>query len=215
MWSSLETFVGQHDVAWVLCGDFNEVRDQSERQNCVFIEKRAKWFNDFILNASLIDVPLGGKRITRICDNGLKFSKLDRFLISEKFNNLWDEVSVLALERKLSDHCPIILRDRAIDFGPKPIKIFDEWLVMEGASKVINDAWNVKVNNHRLDGVFRTKLKNVKYALREWSQRTFGKLDNDIEGLMNEVCAWEKLAECRSLTDTERDKWLDFEKEVV
>ncbi|XP_071685671.1 uncharacterized protein [Rutidosis leptorrhynchoides] len=100
----------------------------------------------------------------------------------------------------------------AIDFGPKPIKIFDEWLVMEGASKVINDAWNVKVNNHRLDGVFRTKLKNLKYALREWSQRTFGKLDNDIEGLMNEACAWEKLAECRSLTDTERDKWLDSRK---
>ncbi|XP_071740139.1 uncharacterized protein [Rutidosis leptorrhynchoides] len=73
-------------------------------------------------------VPLGGKRFTRICDNGLKFSKIDKFLVSEKFNDLWGELSAIALECKLSDHCPIVLRDRIIDFGPKPIKnALKEW----------------------------------------------------------------------------------------
>ncbi|XP_071718200.1 uncharacterized protein [Rutidosis leptorrhynchoides] len=214
LWASLKNFVGQYDVAWVLCGDFNEVREESERQSCVFMEKRAKWFNEFINNAQLIDVPLGGKRFTRICDNGIKFSKLDRFLISEKFNDMWDEVSAIALERKMSDHCPIVLRDRAIDFGPKPIKVFDEWLVVEGAEKIINEAWKAKVSSQRLDCVFRLKLKNVKIALKEWSQRTFGKLDMEIEGLKNEACDWEKMAEDKILTDDERGKWLDIRKKM-
>ncbi|XP_071738730.1 uncharacterized protein [Rutidosis leptorrhynchoides] len=83
MWASLENFVGQNDGAWVLCGDFNEVCNVFERQSFVFMDRRAKWFNDFIDNTHLIEVPLCGKKFTRICDNGIKFSKLDRFLISE------------------------------------------------------------------------------------------------------------------------------------
>ncbi|XP_071712590.1 uncharacterized protein [Rutidosis leptorrhynchoides] len=67
MWASLENFVGAYDAAWVLCGDFNEVREQSERQNCIFMERRAKRFNDFINNSRPLDIPLGGKRFTRIC----------------------------------------------------------------------------------------------------------------------------------------------------
>ncbi|XP_071708360.1 uncharacterized protein [Rutidosis leptorrhynchoides] len=138
LWLSLESLVGKHDTGWVLCGDFNKVHDSSERQNCDFIKRRANWFNNFINKTKLIDVPMGGKRFTRICNNGIKFSKLDRFLISEKFSDIWNELLVLALERKLSNHYPIILRDTAIDFGPIPTKVFDEWFDLEGADDLIS-----------------------------------------------------------------------------
>ncbi|XP_071707968.1 uncharacterized protein [Rutidosis leptorrhynchoides] len=177
MWASLENFVGQNDGAWVLCGDFNEVRNESERQRCAFLDRRAKWFNDFIDNTHLIEVPLCGKKFTRICDNGIKFSKLDRFLISEKFNNMWGDVSVLALERLLSDHCPIVLRNKEIDFGPKPVKIFDEWLDEDGSKKVIKKAWAECITGQRHDCNFRIKLKKVKFALKEWSKEKFGQTD--------------------------------------
>ncbi|XP_071714476.1 uncharacterized protein [Rutidosis leptorrhynchoides] len=148
MWASLEIFLGEHDdAAWILGGDFNEVRHQSERQNCEFVERRAKWFNEFINKNQLIEVPMGGKWFTRIRDNGINLSKLDRFLISESFNLMWEELSVLALERKLFDHCPKVLRDWAIDFGSKPTKVFNEWLETEGEDKVVNDAWSQTVSN--------------------------------------------------------------------
>ncbi|XP_071700307.1 uncharacterized protein [Rutidosis leptorrhynchoides] len=183
MWSSLENFVGKLDAAWVICGDFNEVRDQSKRQNCVFLDRRAKWFNEFINKTHLIEVPLCGKRFTRICDNTFKFSKLDGFLIFEKFNHVWGDLSVFALERKISDHSPIILRDKDINFGPKPIKIFDKWIKLEGTSKIIEDAWKLNVEGRRLDSIFRIKLKNVKNVLKEWSQNSWGCLDFEIENL--------------------------------
>ncbi|XP_071687553.1 uncharacterized protein [Rutidosis leptorrhynchoides] len=161
MWASLEIFLGVIDAAWILCGDFNEVRNESERKNCEFNERGAEWFNDFINHSNLIEVPMGGKRFTRICDNGIKFNKLDRFLISEKVSIMWNELLVLALDQKLSEHYPIVLRDRSIDFGPKPTKIFDKWLDVEGSDVIITNAWNKEVQGHRLDCKFRDK--NEKY----------------------------------------------------
>ena len=53
----------------------------------------------------------------------MKFSKLDRFLLNEDFNTLWGNLSVTALDRKLSDHCPIVLKDVDLDFVPKPFRV--------------------------------------------------------------------------------------------
>ncbi|XP_071695632.1 uncharacterized protein [Rutidosis leptorrhynchoides] len=142
MWSSLVIFVGSFDTDWVLCGDFNEVRDESERKKCEFVDRRVRWFNEFINTIKLIKVPMSGKRFTRICDNGIIFSKIDRFLVLKFFFDTWGELSVLALECKISDQCPIVLLDAAIDFGPKPTKVFDEWLELEGSDKIISDCWN-------------------------------------------------------------------------
>ncbi|XP_071708379.1 uncharacterized protein [Rutidosis leptorrhynchoides] len=219
MWLALEKLVGSHDGAWVICGDFNEVRNESERMNCEFSERRAKWFNNFINNSCLVDVPLAGKKYTRICDNGLKFSKLDRFLISDEFGLMWGDISVVALERDLSDHCPIILRDKVIDFGPKPIKVFDEWIETDGASKIITNVWNQNVVGWRKDNIFRIKMRNVKLALRQWSIELFGNLDLEIHDLCNAATKWEIEAKNRCLSVTERNelmetrrRWLDKEK---
>ncbi|XP_071709388.1 uncharacterized protein [Rutidosis leptorrhynchoides] len=50
---------GNHNEAWALCGDFDEVRIPEERLNCVFMENRAKRFNEFIQSNNLIEVPMG------------------------------------------------------------------------------------------------------------------------------------------------------------
>ncbi|XP_071694772.1 uncharacterized protein [Rutidosis leptorrhynchoides] len=140
LWASLDNLLSGNDLPCVICGDFNEVRFSSDRLNSIFNHSRARIFNDFINRNSLVEVPLNGKRFTRICDNGVKFSKLDRFLINEDFMNLWEDLSVVALDRKRSDHCPLVLRDKIMDFGPKPFKVFDEWWNKEGVDKVIMDA---------------------------------------------------------------------------
>ncbi|GJS89169.1 copia protein [Tanacetum coccineum] len=69
-----------------------------------------------------------GRKFTRVSDDGVKFSKLDHFLLNDEFNNLWGNLSVIALDRNLSDHCPIMLKDVDIDFGPKPFRVFNVWV---------------------------------------------------------------------------------------
>ncbi|XP_071705076.1 uncharacterized protein [Rutidosis leptorrhynchoides] len=138
------------DTAWVLCGDFNEVRESSDRLNCVFHHKRAARFNEFITNNSLIEIPITGRKFTRISDDGSKFSKLDRFLVSDKFINLWRDLSVLPLDRNTSDHCPLV---------------FNEWFNNEEAGEVVKKAWDKPAE---LGGLNECDRKSWLEARRSW-----------------------------------------------
>ncbi|XP_071694661.1 uncharacterized protein [Rutidosis leptorrhynchoides] len=144
---------------------------------------------------SLVDIPLGGRKFTRVSDDGMKMSKLDRFLVSDDFLNLWTDLKVVALDRSVSDHCPISLSDGEVDFGPKPFKIFDDWFVVEGIDKVIADSWSGPMGGNRKDCVFRNKLKRLKGDLKEWSKVHFGKLDSEIESVKKVVTDLELKAE--------------------
>ncbi|XP_071694529.1 uncharacterized protein [Rutidosis leptorrhynchoides] len=212
MWVDLESLMRGIDSNWLLCGEFNEVREEEERFNSVFISSRANKFNSFIKDNGLVEIPLGGRKFTRVCDNGFKLSKLDRFLASKNFLNLWSDLSAIVLDRKFSDHCPIVLRDKVIDFGPKPFRFFDEWLNVDEANEIMKKAWGEEVNGGRKDCVFRNKLKNVKAALKTWNKSTYCNLDQEITDLRSKVNEWELLAESRSLRDDERRLWMETRK---
>ncbi|XP_071705236.1 uncharacterized protein [Rutidosis leptorrhynchoides] len=207
MWESLDMLLGSTGVSWVICGDFNEVRDCSERLNCEFVENRAKMFNDFIDRNMLVDIPMGGRKFTRVSDDGVKMSKLDRFLVSSDFLSLWTDLKVIALDRKVSDHCPIMMSDGEVNFGPKPFKIFDEWLLVDGIGDVIAESWKGTMEGNRKDCVFRNKLKRLKGDLKEWSKSHFGNLDVEIENAKKVAMDLELKAESGFLSVEDHENW--------
>ncbi|XP_071694260.1 uncharacterized protein [Rutidosis leptorrhynchoides] len=209
MWEALDILLGNHDSGWVLCGDFNEVREQSDWLNCVFHQHCARRFNEFIVRNNLIEIPINGRKFTRVSDDGRKFSKLDRFLVSDAFINCKKDLSIMILDRKDSYHCPLILRDKFIDFGPKPFKVFDEWLHKEGIDRVIQDGWDKPTIGSRKDCCFRDKLKNIKGDLKVWSKKEFGGIDEEISRLKNSAMKWELKAENGLLSKAERLCWLE------
>ncbi|XP_071712702.1 uncharacterized protein [Rutidosis leptorrhynchoides] len=148
-----------------------------------------------IIKNNLIEIPINGRKFTRISDDGSKFSKLDCFLVKDKFISLWKDLSVDALERRESDHCPLILRDKIVDFGPKPFKVFDEWFSKEGVDRIVEEA-----------------LKNVKNDLKVWSKNEFGGLDNEITKLKNKASRFELLAKNGSPSEGDRLSWLEARK---
>nr|GEX47941.1 transposon TX1 [Tanacetum cinerariifolium] len=77
--------VGDMIRAWCIFGDLNMVRCGDDRLNSQVNLKEASKFSDFINNTKLIQIPMGGRKFTRISDDGLKFSKLDRILSKDKF----------------------------------------------------------------------------------------------------------------------------------
>lgn len=93
-----------------LTGDFNVVRKHDERKESIFHQHRAAAFNKFINIAGLLDLNLGGRRFTWIGMDGIKLNKLDRFLVSPLLLSEWPAVSVVALERSFTDHCPVLLK---------------------------------------------------------------------------------------------------------
>ncbi|XP_071709267.1 uncharacterized protein [Rutidosis leptorrhynchoides] len=215
MWELLDKLMGSINSKWLLCGDFNEVRTSSDRLNSQFHQSRADLFNGFISRNSLVEIPISGRKFTRISDDGVKFSKLDRFLVSDGFLLLWDDLSIIALDRNLSDHCPLILRDRVLDYGPRPFKVFDEWLNCVDVGNVIKEAWEKPIVGSRKDCAFRDKLKNIKVALKNWSHNNFGSLDTEINDLKKEAMMWELKAETNTLSESDRATWLDCRRRWV
>lgn len=66
-------------------GDYNEVQNDLERIGSQFHQNSTRIFNDFIEQANLTDIPLGGPHFTWSDKWGSKFSKLDRFFILDGF----------------------------------------------------------------------------------------------------------------------------------
>ncbi|GKC61706.1 hypothetical protein Tco_1089304 [Tanacetum coccineum] len=162
-------------------------------------------FNEFINNTRLIEIPMGGRKFTRVSDDEMKFSKLDCFLLNEKFNEMWGNLSVVALDRKLPDHCPIVIKDVELDFGPKPFRVFNIWLEESDFSKVVEVACCI----------FRDRLKNVKASLRIWSKGKFGGHKKKMEKLRNDAIEWELETKKRVFTDRERESWLEARKQCT
>ncbi|GJW46513.1 transposon TX1, partial [Tanacetum coccineum] len=156
--------------------------------------------------------PYGGRKFTRVSDDGVKFSKLDRFLLNDDFNNLWGNLSVVALDRKLSDHYPIVLKDVDQDFGPKPFSVFNVWMDEPDSYQVVEDAWKKEVRSYQPNCIFQDRLKNVKASLRGWSKERFGGNKKKIESLRSEAIRWELEEEKRTLDNNERLVWLEARK---
>nr|GEW69524.1 RNA-directed DNA polymerase, eukaryota [Tanacetum cinerariifolium] len=120
LWDYLRTFIDRWEGDTVIMGDFNEVRSEHERFGSTFNRQGDIAFNNFISLACLIDLSLEGYAFTWAHKSASKMSKLDRYLISEGVLDLFSHLSALCLDRHLSDHRPILLRETNYDYGPFP-----------------------------------------------------------------------------------------------
>ncbi|GJX38825.1 RNA-directed DNA polymerase, eukaryota [Tanacetum coccineum] len=113
-------------------GDFNDVRTMDERLGSSFNVSSARCFDRFIVSSGLVDVKLEGYSFTWSHPSASKMSKLDRFLVTEGIISLYPSISALCLDRHLSDHRPILLREVLSDFGPTTGFLVQSILVKDG-----------------------------------------------------------------------------------
>lgn len=81
-------------------------------------------FNKFISDTCLVDISWDGYSFTWIDPSASKMSKLDRFLISENQLELFPNLSGVVLDRHLSNHRPILLKELVVDCVPSPLEYF-------------------------------------------------------------------------------------------
>nr|GEW23296.1 RNA-directed DNA polymerase, eukaryota, nucleotide-binding alpha-beta plait domain protein [Tanacetum cinerariifolium] len=72
----------------------------------------------------------------------LSEKRLDRFLVSDGFTSIFPNMSAICLDRHLSDHRPILLRDVVIDYGATPFCFYHSWLNWNGFDHFITCTWN-------------------------------------------------------------------------
>ncbi|PWA51624.1 Endonuclease/exonuclease/phosphatase [Artemisia annua] len=74
LWQRLSSFILSHAGKYIVCGDFNEVRFDTERFGSVFSQRDAQVFNSFIDSSSLLEIPMGGRLYTWMNKTGTKLN---------------------------------------------------------------------------------------------------------------------------------------------
>ncbi|GKA97686.1 cytochrome P450 [Tanacetum coccineum] len=149
----------------IVLGDFNEVRIETERLGYTFCKRGAKLFNDFIYKSQLVDLPMGGRKFTRMNKFGTKLSKIDHILVCNRFISKWPNEQLMELPRELSDHCPLVQRTHSDNYGPIPFKFFNSWLSHGEFPTIVSQSWS-KLEVAKWAGraakleVFDTKAEN-------------------------------------------------------
>ncbi|GJW13276.1 RNA-directed DNA polymerase, eukaryota [Tanacetum coccineum] len=151
----------------------------------------ANAFNNFISLAGLIDLPLEGYTYTWAQKSASKMSKLDRFLISNGLLMSFPHVSAICLDRHLSDHRPILLKEDYFDFGPTPSRIFHSWFSITGFESFVETTWK-SMNVLDSNGLVRMKkkLQLLKNAIKVWIKEARGhsnEMKNNIHLNLSEV----------------------------
>nr|GFA26792.1 nucleotide-binding alpha-beta plait domain-containing protein [Tanacetum cinerariifolium] len=141
LWDYLSLVMSKWEGGVVIMGDFNEVRNKSERFGMLFNRHGADVFNRFISNAGLEEVPLEGCSFTWCHRSATKMSKLDRFFISDSLLCSCQNISSITLDRYLSDHRPILMREVYYNYSPVPFRFFHYWFEVDGFDKFIEDSW--------------------------------------------------------------------------
>jgi len=151
LWDNIKQLKNQNpEGLWCILGDFNSIRTPVERVgvcNRGVEVNNSREFNDWIAELEVEEAPWVGRKFTWIRPNGTARSKLDRFLVSPEWLTKWPGTSQYTLDRNFSDHCPLLLRSKYVDWGPKPFRILDCWLFDNSFKKIVHESWSS--NQHR------------------------------------------------------------------
>ncbi|GJR69092.1 RNA-directed DNA polymerase, eukaryota, partial [Tanacetum coccineum] len=170
----------------------------------------ANIFNSFINSTGLEEVHLGGSAFTWCHKSATKMSKLDRFFVSNNLLNIFPHISGITLDRFLSDHRPILLRESAHDYGPVPFRFFHHWIHLEGFNDFVTSTWNsapsVDSNGMRnLAG----KLKFLKAHIKIWIKDNKSETISTIINLKKELNQLDAVIDKGTGTEVEAKKRME------
>jgi len=193
MWERLLEFKGSlgGDV-WCVAGDFNSVLHESKRRGTPFgsgnpLGSEIRDFSNFVHDMALFYLPLLGRLFTWCQPNGSAMSRLDRFLLSNRWWDLWGEATQWALPRDVSDHNLVVLRYSSQVWGPKPFRFNNFWLDHKDRQEVVTQSW---VRSRPVEWMavrLLAKLKTLKGDLKEWHSRAYGRIESRIEAQVEDL----------------------------
>nr|KYP66721.1 Transposon TX1 uncharacterized [Cajanus cajan] len=204
LWGQLKEKRERSNIKWwCLMGDFNSVRKVTERVgvnggNVGAVEIGD--FNNFISDLGIVEVPLIGRSFTWYRPNGRAKSRIDRIFVSRDWFDQWPGSIQMVLDRNISDHCPILLKNVEVDWGPKPFRFLDCWLHDKDFRPLVEKTWE-ETNVHGWGAfVVKEKLKQLKITLRDWHARKSDDLETQHKVISNKMNDLDKKEESSELT---------------
>ena len=149
--------------------------------------KEISGFNCFIDANSMVDIPSVGKKYTWFKPNGTAKSRLDRVLVSEEWIQTWPFYKQYVQQRIVSDHCAIVAKSWAKDWGPKPFRSIDTWFMEPGFKEFVKEKWGSYNGQGDNISSLKEKLKYLKADLKVWNKNVFGCLQTNQKQILKDI----------------------------
>nr|GEZ32641.1 RNA-directed DNA polymerase, eukaryota [Tanacetum cinerariifolium] len=121
---------------------------------------------------------------------------------ADGFLSLFPHISAVCLDRHLSDHRPILLREMLVDFEATPFRLYHSWFSIRGFDQMITSTWNsfTLVNSNGMIRL-KKKLQLLKKVIRKWVaeyKSIHSNSNRDIKNKLNDI---DKLLDKGGVTD--------------
>ncbi|KAL9674974.1 hypothetical protein QQ045_003173 [Rhodiola kirilowii] len=220
MWEDIEKEGEKFSGSWICLGDFNCVRDQSEKLHGLRVrEVDTRDLRNLLARTCLQDIPASGYHYTWSNNHANSaeriWCKLDRMLGNDKWFEEMDGAQALFLPPGISDHCPGIIYWGEEKRVIKNFRYCNFWESLEGYDNAVDRVWNNGTNCRNLF-MIQAKMKLMKLMLKqEFVGRTKG-MDKRVSEIRDELLAAQSNYEHnpldRELCAVERKLTLEFRK---
>ncbi|XP_059315426.1 uncharacterized protein LOC132066044 [Lycium ferocissimum] len=113
LWEAMVELANQHDLPWIIGGDFNVIVSDEEKQGGLPVSSNETLdFSTCIQSCGLIDVGFTGSKFTwwnGRTEEECIFKRLDRILVNQQVLDIMPSTAVTHLIRHGSDHAPLHL----------------------------------------------------------------------------------------------------------
>ena len=175
-WSSLSDFLEANSpINIIIAGDLNIVLKVKEKRGGIssrdpllpMVEELSQTWDMMDFN------PARGIYTWSNNRTGLEHisARLDRFLVQSSIMMNNKIITTKILPKLTSDHKPIqLLLEEEEDLGPIPFRFSPLWIEREGFLDTVKKAWSKPISGST-SYVWEQKLKETKYALKEWIKK--------------------------------------------
>jgi len=188
LWMELSNIKSSSQEAyWCLCGDFNAIRSRAERKGSTNRVDYISEIRGSIDDKLLLDIPIVGKKYTWFNSNGLEKSRIDRVLVTEEWMEKWPMSKQYVQRREVFDHCAIVVKSMEKDWGPKPFRTIDAWLLEKGFGEMVKTKWNSYSSRGSGFMKIKEKLKCLKRDLKLWNRDVFGNINTSKKRILKDI----------------------------
>ncbi|XP_059599050.1 uncharacterized protein LOC132255193 [Vitis vinifera] len=207
LWEELGAIRGLWEDPWCLGGDFNVILSQRERSRQGRLSGAMRSFAQIVDDLELIDLPMqGGIATWNGGRNNQSWARLDRFLVTQQWLDMFCGVAQCRMHRPTSDHFPILLMGGGIRRGPTPFRFENMWLKVDGFIDFLRGWWQGIEVRGRASFRLAYKMKVLKHNIKVWNREVFGRLEVNKNSALQQLEYWDGVESERTLTLAEAEQ---------